>query len=264
VYVITKSPFPGMDPYLEQFWGDVHASLIVYIRDHINEQLPGDLHARVEEGLMVDTEDYSRRIYPDVDVVEHLDRSFPSGAALSNVAIAEPCVVPLPSERRTGRHIEIIDRNSGNRVLTAIELLSPANKCKGPGRDAYLRKQSEYISAGVNLVEIDLIRQGRFVVAIPEVLVPKHCRTPYIICVRREIRKSEAELIRIPLQESLPNIAIPLRPTDADVVVQLQPLLDDCYRRGRYGSLDYTRPLDPPLENDDQNWSNEVLRNWRR
>ena len=34
-----------MDPYLEQFWGDVHASLIVYIRDQINEQLPGDLRA---------------------------------------------------------------------------------------------------------------------------------------------------------------------------------------------------------------------------
>jgi len=141
--VITKSPFPGMDPYLEQFWGDVHASMIVYIRDHINEQLPGDLHARVEEGLMVDTEDYSRRIHPDVDVVEHSDKSYPAAAAQSDITIAEPCVVPLPSELRTARHIEIIDRNSGNRVLTAIELLSPANKRKGPGRDAYLRKQSE-------------------------------------------------------------------------------------------------------------------------
>ena len=24
------SPFPGMDPYLEQFWRNVHASLIIY------------------------------------------------------------------------------------------------------------------------------------------------------------------------------------------------------------------------------------------
>ncbi|MEJ7593644.1 MAG: DUF4058 family protein [Planctomycetaceae bacterium] len=29
---MTKSPFPGMDPFLEPFWGDVHASLIVYMR----------------------------------------------------------------------------------------------------------------------------------------------------------------------------------------------------------------------------------------
>ena len=25
-----RSPFPGMDPYLEQFWGDVHHRLITY------------------------------------------------------------------------------------------------------------------------------------------------------------------------------------------------------------------------------------------
>ena len=35
-----KSPFPGMDPYLEEFWPDVHASLIIYARDQLEEQLP--------------------------------------------------------------------------------------------------------------------------------------------------------------------------------------------------------------------------------
>jgi hypothetical protein len=33
-----KSPFPGMDPYLEQFWRDVHASLIIYSRDQLDLQ----------------------------------------------------------------------------------------------------------------------------------------------------------------------------------------------------------------------------------
>ena len=260
---MTKSPFPGMDPYLEQFWGDVHSSLIVYFRDQINDQLPGDLQARVEESLMVDSEDYSRRIYPDVDIAERPEVSSPAGLTLSGTAVAEPCVVVLPSELRTERHIEIIDRNSGNRVVTAIELLSPANKCKGPGREAYLRKQKEYIDGGVNLVEIDLIRQGSFVVAIPEVLVPRHCRTPYIICIRRANRRSEVELIRVPLQEVLPNIAIPLRPADADIVLRLQPLLDECYRRGRYTSLDYTRPLTAQFDNDDQCWINELVQTSR-
>lgn len=257
---MKKSPFPGMDPYLEQFWGDVHSRFVVYMADHINDQLPGDLQARVEEGLMVDTETYSRRIYPDVQVVDRPEMTFPSGTSDSGTAVAEPCVVILPHERRTERHVEIIDRNSGNRVVTAIELLSPVNKCKGPGRGAYERKQKEYIDAGVNLVEIDLIRQGAFVVAIPEVLVPKYCRTTYIICVRRADRQSEVELIPVPLQEPLPNIAIPLRPTDADIVLQLQPLLDECYRRGRYSSLDYTRPLNPSLDNDDQVWTDQLLR----
>ena len=29
------SPFPGMDPYLESHWRDVHARLIVYISDQM-------------------------------------------------------------------------------------------------------------------------------------------------------------------------------------------------------------------------------------
>ena len=38
-----KSPFPGMDPYLEQSWRDVHAALIIYSRDQLQSQLPEDL-----------------------------------------------------------------------------------------------------------------------------------------------------------------------------------------------------------------------------
>ncbi|MCA9009306.1 MAG: DUF4058 family protein [Planctomycetaceae bacterium] len=256
---MKKSPFPGMDPYLEPFWGDVHSRFMVYMADQLNDQLPADLQARVEECLMVDAEEYSRRVYPDVHVVEHTEQIFPELRTQSNVELAEPCVVALPSERRTERHIEIVDRNSGNRVVTAIELLSPTNKRKGPARDAYLRKQEEYLASDSNLVEIDLVRQGTFVVAIPETLVPHHCRTPYIICIRRASRRSEAELIRVPLQESLPNIAIPLRPTDADIVLRLQPLLDECYRRGRYMSLDYTGALTPQLSDDDQLWVDQLL-----
>ena len=65
---------------------------------------------------------------------------------------------------------------------------------------------------------------------------------------RRElvVNPTEAEVVPIPLREPLPNIPIPLRPTDGDVVLKLQPLLDACYRRGRYGSIDYGRPLRPP------------------
>ena len=41
------SPFPGMDPYLEQFWRDVHARLIIYAADQLQGRLPGDLRARL-------------------------------------------------------------------------------------------------------------------------------------------------------------------------------------------------------------------------
>ena len=29
------SPFPGMNPYLEQFWGDIHHRFITYCSDAI-------------------------------------------------------------------------------------------------------------------------------------------------------------------------------------------------------------------------------------
>ena len=169
---MTHSPFPGMDPWLEQLWSDVHARLLVYMSDQINDQLPSDLQARVDESLTVDAEDYARTVYPDVSIVENPDQSGAGSAVQPDSVVAEPCIVTLLDDRRPERHIKIVDRNSGNRVVTAIELLSPANKCSAAGRDAYRRKQHEYLQSGVNLVEIDRIRQGEFIVAIPEELVP--------------------------------------------------------------------------------------------
>jgi hypothetical protein len=257
---VMKSPFPGMDPYLEQHWGDVHASLMVYMRDQINYQLPGDLQARVEEAIMVDMDETSRTVFPDVRVVEQPEvpsASEPLGSG--SIAVAEPCIIPLPDERPTMRHIEIVDPNSGNRVVTAIELLSPANKVGEAARRNYREKQREYLQGGVNLVEIDLIREGAFIVAVPERLIPIDHRTPYIICIRRAIRPAEAEVIRVPLRHPLPNIRIPLRPTDADIVLELQPLLNQCYDRGRYWMIDYSKPPLPLLGTEDQRWADQLL-----
>lgn len=44
----------------------------------------------------------------------------------------------------------------------------------------------------------------------------------------------------------LPNIPIPLRANDTEVVLELQPLIDDCYQDGRY-RIDYAKSPVPPL-----------------
>ncbi len=255
-----KNPFPGMNPYLQQRWGDFHTSFTVAMRDALNQSLPDDLEARVEESITVDVEDERRTIYPDVNVFE---RESPYSIATETsssvaIAVAEPTVVRLRDDPRTERHIEILDLESGGRVITAIELLSPANK-SSEGRESYRQKQAEFIAARVNLVEIDLIRGGTFVMAMPERKLPRKCRTPYLINVRRATRPDEASLYPITLRESLPNIRIPLRPTDSDVVLQLQPLLDECYERGRY-RLNYQQPPEPPLETEDESWADQLLR----
>jgi hypothetical protein len=70
------SLLPGMDPYLEQLWPDLHARLILYACYQPEEQLPGNLIAREEEGRPGN----GRRpdaVYPDVEITEWLGRSLP-------------------------------------------------------------------------------------------------------------------------------------------------------------------------------------------
>src|SRR5262249_55404876 len=102
------SPFPGMDPYLEKHWGDVHARLITYAADQLRGRLPSDLRARIEERLVVAGESHrSRPIYPDVRVLESGRKSRKPEHGLNGVAVAEPRVIEIPDEAETQTFIEI-------------------------------------------------------------------------------------------------------------------------------------------------------------
>ena len=260
-----RSPFPGMDPYLEIHWRDVHTALMIYARDAIQDQLPGDLVARVEESVSIDSEEASRTVSPDVWVVESgvgQSDAEPAGAAS---AVVEPVVVAV-DEPLTERRLEIADSSSGCRVVTVLEFLSPSNKIPHDGREKYIQKQREYLAGGVNLVEVDLIRNGIFTVAVPLMNVPRRARGTYYVCVRRASRPREAFVYGLSLRNPLPTIRIPLRPTDRDVTLDLQQLVDLAYQRGRYAAtIDYTLDPDPPLSPVDARWADELLRErrWR-
>lgn len=89
-----QGPFPGMDPYLEQHWGDVHATFMVYAKRQLNDQLPPDLQARVEESLSVATDGAETRyIYPDVRVVEDEPVRWSHSPSISTAVVAEPTKV---------------------------------------------------------------------------------------------------------------------------------------------------------------------------
>jgi hypothetical protein len=69
------------------------------------------------------------------------------------------------------------------------------------------------------------------------------------------------DVYRIPLRERLPGIRIPLRPQDADLPLDLQPLIDQVYRKGRYGgSIDYRHDPEPPLGTEDAMWADAILK----
>ena len=255
-----KSPFPGMDPYLERYWRDVHHRLITYSCDQLQPRLPANLRARMEERVFVESDDDEyRAFYPDVHVFE---RGVAGDAAMDpegNVAVAKPLVVHLDDEPLSQGRIEIVDAGTGNRVVTVIEFLSPSNKFPGQGQDLYLRKQRESKAAGVSMVEIDLTRAGQRVMLLPPRRIPRSHRTTYQVCVLRGWVGNKVEVYQAPLQCRLPTIQVPLRETDTDVSLDLQALVNLCYENGRYDDLDYQSPPVPPLDAHDAAWADEHL-----
>lgn len=250
-----------MDPYLERHWLDVHASLITSSRNALNARLPEDLIARAEERVDVEAAPRDalgrgrRKVGPDVRVFETVsDGTAPPGGGTA-VAIA-PYRLELLDDPVTERYIEIIDVRGGEKLITVIEFVGPTNKTDG--LPAFVRKRNELLSGGVNFVEIDLVRAGDW----ERLLRPHGCPPEAFSAVFRFPGDSTtAYLHPMPLRQALPTINIPLRPGDQPCELPLQPLIDDAYKNSRYGStIDYRRPCEPPLEDEDAAWVDELLR----
>lgn len=261
-----RSPFPGMDPYVQQFWRDMHHRLITYAHDDLQPRLPKRLRARVEERVFVESEGGQYRpISTDVYVIEYPKprpaATAPDGGVALELAVEEPLLIHLRDEPVSQGYLEIIDAASGKRVVTVIEFVSPSNKVAGDGMRLYVEKQQEVIAAGASLVEIDLTRGGQDVLAVPLWRLPPSRRTLFRACVRRGWKPDLAEVYPLPLRKRLPAIRIPLRETDKDVPLDLQALIDECYEKGGYhDDLNYRVEPVPALDPDDAAWADELLR----
>lgn len=244
------SPFPGMDPYLEAHWRDVHARLIIYACDALQGRLPGSLRVCVEERALLAT----------LQGLVDLPRRGLATWSEAGSAVAGPVLVEAEAEPTTETFLEIIDREYNDRVVTVLEFLSPSKKSPGPNHEAYWRKQREICSSNTNLVEIDLNRFGTHTLAFPLVSLKAKENTPYMACVRRTTRRGKAEVYPMFLWARLPVVKIPLRPDDADVPLDLQALVEQCYRNGAYeGTLNYAIDPDPPLLGADKEWADDWL-----
>ena len=64
------SPFPDMDPYLEDpsIWPDLHSTMISYIREALQPQVRPKYVARI--GERVEVADFGTKYVPDVILVE--------------------------------------------------------------------------------------------------------------------------------------------------------------------------------------------------
>ena len=257
------SPFPGMDPYIERFWNDVHGTLITYIRDALNELLPARFRATLQARVVIAVGDVR---YPDVAVTQRATREDDDrGGGTATAAVpraglaAEPVLIRYRAEPRKEYSVEVRDTKTGETVVTAIEVLSPDNKRPGNGMDQFRAKQVEYDEGGVNRVEIDLLRRGLRLFDFDEEQLEPRLRKPYYVTVYRADRPGECKVYAIDLRSSLPAVGVPLRAGDADIALDLQPLMGRVYRNGRF-PVDYGQPCDPPLEGADAEWAAQLLR----
>ena len=238
-----------MNPFMERSWLDVHTVLVAEIRNAIAlAGLPDDLRARAEERLIIeDDSDPSPRQYrADAAITEPWKEGAlpvwtPDETTNGGVAVATPRLIY--SESEVERWVEISTRDG--RLVSVIEVLSPSNKEEYQQR--YLQKQRDYRAAGVNVVEIDLLRAGKHTVGVPQRLLKKVADTRYVICVSRASRPGWHEVYEWALRDRIPGVRIPLRPSDKDVALDLQPIIDRCYELGAYWQEDYSAPLDPPM-----------------
>jgi Protein of unknown function (DUF4058) len=250
------SPFPGMDPYLEAqpFWGDVHPTLISVMKGSLKKRLPRNYTVWSDIYIWLHEPDAeARRVKPDDFVTTQANQA--GGTILAT--LPAPLTAILPAIRREGNKYLLIKELPSERVITVLELLSPANKTPGDEYDAFLAKRNEYLATRTNVVEIDLHRMGlRMPMGDP---VPPPA--DYYAFVSRAADFPQTAIWPFSVRDQLPEVAVPLKPEDGFIMLPLQDCFDAAYDMGPYDLVvDYTRPPRIPLHGEDAQWAEALLK----
>jgi hypothetical protein len=252
-----------MDPYLEDtsLWASFHNKLIGEIERALAAALPDryfvETPVRSYIVLAGVDEKEETAFLPDVGVLtsrrKESDRQETGGLAVAEPEGAADVVTmrAFIDEQCRETFIEIYESKPEVRLVTCIEVLSPSNKRPGTkGWKVYLRKRNSLLLGSANFIEIDLLRGGR---RMP--MVEPWPDSPYYLLVARQSRAPYCRVSRADYRKPLPDIPVPLSAPDPDFTLALQPLVDAVYARSRYGMrLDYTKPLTPPLGEEDVAW----------
>src|SRR4051812_4595851 len=220
------SAFPGMDPYLEDesIWPSFHHQLVASLYQTL---LPG----------LVDR--YRARV---------VQRQY---------AIEQVLFTSVTREEHREDYVEIRQR-SDNRLITLVDVVSPANKINRQGRESYLEKRREGRSAGANLVEIDLVLQGQPTLEYSRDGLPDW---DYAVTVTRATQPERYEIYTATLQKRLPRFRLPLASDDRDTVLDLHTAFNRCYDQGGFASkINYQHDPSTRLSDEDRQWLEDVLR----
>ena len=256
-----RSPFPGMDPYLERSdrWSGVHARLIAVLGELLARQVAPRFFVDSEDSVYVlGLDDPARPLgRPDLYLAEA------AGAgrlSRSRGQIAAPTLLDVPASLEIrAPHLNVVD-TADRQVVTTIELLSPINKvANSSGRRDFLRKREHILNSHTHWLEIDLLRAGMRPPGIP-------AQGDYDATLHRAGSLDRLEAWFVALREPLPTVAVPLRPPFVDVPLDLQEAVETVYDRYRYETaIDYAgAPPPPSLSEVDASWANEQIAAWRQ
>lgn len=272
------SPFPGMDPYLEnpKWFHGFHNSLIIHLQEQLQPRLPAGYYA--QNGQRIWLERVQRSVEPDVNLMREREPAARS-ADRGGIAVAEPVVreetetgQPVLITVKTGApwehaewFLEIRELPSGqDRLIATIEVVSPANKT--PSHQAfekYRREQHAVIAGKAHLVEIDLLRKGTHVTAVPRAIArAKAGPFDYHVSIHRFDRPRDFLVYPIRLGQRLPVLMIPLLPGDPEVPLDLQAAFDRTYDGGPYRrAIHYGEDrIRPSLKPEQAEWVRSILK----
>jgi hypothetical protein len=249
------SPFPGMNPYLEQadIWDDFHQSFLTEMRNRLAAQAGKRYIVKLEAKVYLHELSSEERAFlgrGDIGV-SHLGPAKTSVGASGVLEAPFRFQIPAVDEERSS-YIEIRDRERRT-LVTVIEMLSPANKYSGPDREAFIAKRQNFLHGPINYVELDLMRGG------PRLPVPGLPACDYCCVVRRAADSRVGGSWPLGLRDPLPTIPVPLRAPDPDIQLNLQEILHAVYDTAHYENHIYLGSPEPALTGADAEWAKQFV-----
>jgi hypothetical protein len=153
--------------------------------------------------------------------------------------------------------IEVRQRSDG-RLITLLEVVSPANKITTEGRKCYLERRDEVKKMNANVVEVDLVLQGPTLIDYARDAAPTW---DYAVVVTRWTHPDRYEIYSATLPKRLPRFRVPLASDDRDTVLDLQSAVARAFDQGDFAKhIDYSRDPATRLSDENRKWLGERLK----
>jgi hypothetical protein len=253
------SPFPGMNPYLEQksVWRGFHDRIITALSDALAPQVSPHFIVGIEEYLFIHEPSAQERFrIGDSDVsLSRALQSAPFRAASERAGLIAPRQIRVSTEMEVERHLYLEVRTRDQRdIVTVIEMLSPTNKLPSQDRDQYLGMRHAILHSRSHFVEIDLLRAG------PKMPAEELPECDYGVLVSSFEERPTAGFWPIMLRDRLPKIPVPLRLPILHAELDLQEILHTVYDRAFYKDRIYLGTPEPALAEGDRVWAEELAK----